>query len=133
MIVVDTTVWIDYFIGIKKPQTDFLENVLPNKPLLIGNIILGEVLRGFHREEDSETARFALSHLHQVNMINTNLAIQSARNYRTLRKIGITARKTIDCFIATYCIENDHGLLPNDHDYDPFKTHLELQVIHPED
>jgi predicted nucleic acid-binding protein len=132
MIVVDTTVWIDYFNGIKNPQTDCLDKLIAEEQLLIGDIILGEVLQGFRSDDDFETARLALSHLPQAPMLNPTLAIRSARNYRILRKLGITVRKTIDCFIATYCIEFDHQLLHNDRDFDPFESHLGLQVIHPE-
>jgi len=131
MIVVDSTIWIDYFNGKKNPQTDCLEEFLAEKPLLIGDIILGEVLQGFRNDEDFETARLALSYLIQVSMLNPEMALQCARNYRTLRKAGVTVRKTIDCFIATYCIENNHQLLHNDHDFDPFESLLGLQVIHP--
>jgi len=131
MIVVDTTVWIDYFNGQTNPQTDYLDTVLLQQPIIIGDLILGEILQGFQRDEDFEAAREALSKLVQAQMVNTDLAVQSARNYRALRKIGITIRKTIDCFIATFCIENAHMLLHNDHDFDPFESHLGLKVIHP--
>jgi len=131
MIVVDTTVWIDYFNGQTNPQTDYLDTVLLQQPIIIGDLILGEILQGFQRDEDFEAAREALSKLVQAQMVNTDLAVQSARNYRALRKMGITVRKTIDCFIATFCIENAHMLLHNDHDFDPFESHLGLKVIHP--
>ena len=131
MIVVDTTVWIDYFNGQTNPQTDYLDTVLLQQPIIIGDLILGEILQGFQRDEDFEAAREALSKLVQAQMVNTDLTVQSARNYRALRKIGITIRKTIDCFIATFCIENAHMLLHNDHDFDPFESHLGLKVIHP--
>jgi predicted nucleic acid-binding protein len=131
MIVVDTTVWIDYFNGQTNPQTDYLDTVLLQQPIIIGDLILGEILQGFQRDEDFEAAREALSKLVQAQMVNTDLAVQSARNYRALRKMGITVRKTIDCFIATFCIENAHSLLHNDHDFDPFESHLGLKVIHP--
>jgi predicted nucleic acid-binding protein len=130
MIVVDTTVWIDYFNGQTTPQTDYLYDLLLSQPILVGDLILGEILQGFQRDLDFEAARDALSKLVQAQMMNTELAVQSARNYRALRKAGITVRKTIDCFIATYCIENGHELLHNDRDFDPFEANLGLKVVH---
>ena len=129
MILVDSSVWIDYFNGRTTPQTDLLDELLGAQPILVGDIILGEVLQGFHHEGDFERALFALNRFEQTSMLNPDLAVQSARNYRTLRKMGITMRKTIDCFIATYCIENGHTLLHSDRDYDPFEKHLGLLVI----
>lgn len=130
MIIVDTTVWVDYFNGRKTPQTDYLDDLLLRQPILVGDLILGELLQGFQKDADFEAARRALSLLVQVEMMNTDLAVQSAWNYRALRKMGVTVRKTIDCFIATYCIENNHELLHNDHDFDPFEAHLGLKVVH---
>jgi predicted nucleic acid-binding protein len=131
MILVDTTVWIDYFNGRITPQTNFLDELLLDQLILVGDIILGETLQGFRSDEDFVTALQALGKLEQVQMLNPELAIQSALNYRALRKKGITLRKTIDCFIATFCIENDHELLHSDHDFDPFEAHLGLSVVHP--
>ncbi len=131
MLVVDSTVWIDYFNGQANLQTDYLDAVLGVQPILVGDIILGEVLQGFRSDTDFEQARQALSRFPQTAMLNPALALQSARNYRTLRKRGITIRKTVDCFIATFCIENVHQLLHNDSDFDPFEKHLGLGVLHP--
>ncbi len=131
MIVVDTSVWIDYFNGRKTVLTDWLDELLTRQPVLLGDLILGEILQGFRADADFENARQALLKLPQAQMVNLDLAVQSARNYRDLKKLGVTIRKTMDCFIATYCIENGHHLLHNDHDFDPFEQHLGLQVIHP--
>jgi predicted nucleic acid-binding protein len=131
MIVVDTTVWIDYFNGQSTPQTEYLDDLLLLQPILMGDLILGEVLQGFHREADFEAARRALGQLEQAQMVNPVLAVQSARNYRALRKVGLTVRKTIDCFIATFCIENGHVLLHSDADFEPFEHHLGLGVAQP--
>jgi predicted nucleic acid-binding protein len=76
-------------------------------------------------------ARRALGKYIQVGMVNHELALQSARNYRMLRRKGVTVRKTIDSFIATYCIENEHDLLHNDSDFDGYEKHLGLKVVHP--
>ncbi len=131
MILVDSTVWIDYFNGKITPYTDYLDDVVSVQPILVGDLILGEVLQGFRSDADFERARQAMNKFSLVSLVNPALAVQSARNYRILRKMGITVRKTIDCFIATYCIENGHNLLHCDADFDPFETHLDLDVIHP--
>jgi len=131
MLVVDTSVWIDYFNGVENPQTDFLHTVLDNTPILIGDLILAEVLQGFRYDPDFEKVRRTLGKFMQESMVSPVLAVQSARNYRFLRQKGITVRKTIDSLIATYCIENDHQLLHNDSDFDGYEEHLGLRVIHP--
>jgi predicted nucleic acid-binding protein len=131
MLVIDSTVWIDYFNGIKSPQTDYLDAILDKTPILVGDLILAEVLQGFRHDPDFEKARRVLNKFTQVHMVSPILAIQSARNYRSLRKKGITVRKTIDCLIATYCIEYDHELLHNDKDFEGYEKHLGLKVIHP--
>jgi predicted nucleic acid-binding protein len=131
MIVVDTSVWVDYFNGVENPQTDFLHAILDSTPILIGDLILAEVLQGFRYDPDFEKVRRTLGKFMQESMVNPTLAVQSARNFRFLRQKGITVRKTIDSLIATYCIENDHQLLHNDNDFDGYELHLGLQVIHP--
>jgi predicted nucleic acid-binding protein len=131
MILVDTTIWIDYFNGRATPETTTLDKLLSLDEIIVGDIILAEVLQGFRSDQDFEAARQALMRFSQVSMMNPDLAICCARNYRQLRKAGITIRKTIDCFIATYCIENHVDLLHCDHDFDPFEQQLGLNVIHP--
>ena len=130
MILVDSTVWIDYFNGQTNPETTILDEILGAEEILMGDIILAEVLQGFRSDEDYDTALNALSNFQQVSMLNPDLAIRSARNYRQLRKLGITVRKTVDCLIATFCIENRVELLHSDRDFDPFEQHLGLQVRH---
>jgi predicted nucleic acid-binding protein len=132
MLLVDATVWIDYFNGLVDPQTDYLDERLRRTPILVGDLILAEVLQGFRRDADFEQARIALARFQQVSLVTPDLALRSARNYRTLRQKGITVRKTIDSLIATYCIENNVPLLHNDSDFDGYERHLGLQVIHPE-
>ena len=131
MILVDTTVWIDYFNGRITPETTTLDKILSTEKVVMGDIILAEVLQGFRSDQDFETARQALIRFSQVSMLNPDLAVRCARNYRQIRKVGITVRKTVDCFIATYCIENNIELLHCDRDFDPFEQLLGLQVIHP--
>ena len=131
MLVVDSTVWVDYFNGVKNPQTDYLEKIADQVPILIGDLILAEVLQGFRDDADFEKARRAFGKYLQVEMVSPTLALQSARNYRLLRRKEITVRKTIDSLIATYCIENEHELLHTDSDFDGYEKHLGLRVVHP--
>lgn len=131
MLLIDSTVWIDYFNGSVNPHTDYLHNILDQRPILVGDLILAEVLQGYRADADFEKARRALGKFIQVEMIDTTLAVQSARNYRLLRSRGVTVRKTIDSLIATYCIENDHELLHRDRDFDGYEAHLGLNVVHP--
>lgn len=131
MLVVDTSVWVDYFNGAETPQTDHLHASLNTTPILIGDLILAEVLQGFRHDPDFEKVRRALGKFIQESMVTPELAVQSARNYRFLRQKGVTVRKTIDSLIATFCIENNHQLLHNDSDFDGYEKYLELQVIHP--
>ena len=130
MILVDTSVWIDYFNGQNNPETTILDEILGIEEILIGDIILAEVLQGFRSDQDFEAALNALSKFKQASLLNPDLAIRSARNYRQLRKSGITVRKTVDCLIATFCIENRVELLHSDRNFDPFEQHLGLQVRH---
>ena len=132
MILVDSTVWIDYFNGRITPETDYLHQILGDGEIVVGDIIMGEVLQGFRRDQDFEAAQQALSKFRQVNVVDMDVAVQSAHNYRSLRKRGVTVRKTIDCFIATYAIIHDLPLLHCDKDFDPFERYLGLQVIHAE-
>ena len=129
MLLVDSTVWIDYFNGLATPQTDYLDQVLIQEPILVGDLILAEVLQGFRSDADFEAARQALTKFEQASMVSPVLAVQSAQNYRSLRKMGLTVRKTIDCLIATYCIENGHTLLHCDADFNAFEHHLGLRAV----
>ena len=131
MLIVDSTVWVDYFNGVKNQQTDYLHQIVDKTPILIGDLILAEILQGFRDHADFETARRIFSKFLQVEMVNPDLAVQSARNYRLLHRKGITVHKTIDSLIAAYCIENEHDLLHNDSDFDGYEKHLGLSVIHP--
>ena len=131
MLLVDSTVWVDYFNGRITPQSDYLHSVLASQPILLGDLILAEVLQGFHKDADFEKARRSLAKFQQVDIVGPALAVQAARNYRFLRQKGVTVRKTIDSLIATWCIENDHDLLHSDSDFDGYEEHLGLRVIHP--
>ncbi len=130
MILVDSTVWIDYYNGIITPQSDKLDALIGKQDLLVGDIIVTEVLQGFRDDREFDLARKSLLSFIPVPILSLERAVRSAQNYRTLRKMGITVRKTIDCLIATYCIETHTDLLHDDHDFDPFEQHLGLGVVH---
>jgi predicted nucleic acid-binding protein len=129
LILVDSSVWIDYFRGTVTPQTEKLDNLLGQKPLAIGDLMLTEVLQGFDNEQDFNVARKMLTSLTVVELGGTEIAIQAARNFRTLRRLGVTVRKTIDTVIATRCIEDGYDLLHADRDFDPFARHLGLRTV----
>jgi len=129
LILVDSSVWIDYFRGIFTAQTEKLDKLLGEEPLAIGDLILTEVLQGFDDEQDFNDARKMLSSLMIVELGGKEIAIQAAKNFRALRRRGVTIRKTIDTVIATRCIEGGYDLLHNDRDFEPFAKHLGLGVL----
>ena len=129
MIVVDSSVWIDYFNGKVTKQTNLLDSLLGSELIVIGDIILTEVLQGFQEDRDFKKAKELLDTLIFREMLGKDLAIKSAKNYRRLRKKGVTVRKTIDVIIATFCIENNLPLLHSDRDFHPTEKHLNLKVI----
>lgn len=129
MIVVDTSVWINYFNGSDTPATKQLDSLLGIKPIAIGDIILTEVLQGFRNDEDYKTAKNLLTSLTIFELLGEKMALKSADNYRLLRKQGITIRKTVDVIIASFCIENDLPLLFSDKDFFPFVKHLKLVSV----
>ena len=129
MILVDSSVWIDYFRGTITAQTEKLDKALGQEPLAIGDLILTEVLQGFAAERDFNEARQMLTSLTVVQLGGQEIAIQAAKNFRALRVLGVTVRKTIDTVIATWCIESGYDLLHNDRDFDPFAKYLGLRVV----
>jgi predicted nucleic acid-binding protein len=129
LILVDSSVWVDYFNGAITPQTEKLDQLLGREPLSTGDLILTEVLQGFTRDRDFDTANRIMTSLTIVELGGREIAIQAARNFRALRTLGVTIRKTIDTVIATRCIEGGYRLLHNDRDFDPFTRHLGLQVV----
>jgi predicted nucleic acid-binding protein len=128
MIVVDTSIWIDFFNGRPTDESDLLHDLLGREPILIGDLILAEMLQGFRAEEDFREALSILETFDFREMLGRNVAIASARNYRMLRAKGVTVRKTIDVLIGTFCLLNDHELLHSDRDFDPMTEHLGLRV-----
>jgi predicted nucleic acid-binding protein len=131
VILVDSSVWIDYFRGVSTPTSDRLDALLDTEPLYIGDLILAEVLQGFTAERDFDRAFRQLRELSLVEIAGEAVAIAAARNYRVLRTQGVTVRKTIDCLIATRCIVDGYALLYSDRDFDPFVQHLGLLSANP--
>ena len=131
MVIVDTSVLIDYFADRLTPQTDWLDQHTTLQRIGMTSLIQTEVLQGIR--EDKLFAH-TLEILNEFEIFETGsreLAIAAARNFRTLRKSGITIRGTIDCLIATFCLEEGHELLHNDRDFDHFEKHLGMKVLHP--
>jgi predicted nucleic acid-binding protein len=129
LILVDSSLWIDYFKGTITAKTEILDTLLGQQPLAIGDLNLTEVLQGLVNERDFKDARKMLTSLVVVELGGQEIAIQAAKNFRALRRLGVTVRKTIDTVIATRCIENGYDLLHNDRDFDPFVKHLGLRVV----
>jgi hypothetical protein len=129
VILVDSSVWIDYFRGTITPQTEKLDALLGRQPLAIGDLMLVEVLQGFDGERDFQEARKLLTALTVVELGGQEIAIQAAKNFRALRRLGVTVRKTIDTVIATWCIVSAYELLHDDRDFHPFAQHLGLRVV----
>ena len=129
MILVDSSVWIDYFNGLDTLQTSKLDSLLGVEPLGIGDLILVEVLQGFRKNADYKRAKQLLLSLVVFDMLGVKNALQSADRFRTLRKRGITIRKTADVIIATFCIEEGHALLFSDRDFAPFVEQFGLREV----
>ncbi len=129
MILVDTSVWIDYFNGVSTKQTDSLDRILSEQTVLIGDIILTEILQGFDSDKEFKLAKQALEPLDCVHLGGKSLAIKAASNFRFLRSKGITIRKTVDMLIGSWCIEHEVELLHNDKDFDQIATQLPLQIF----
>ncbi len=129
MIVVDSSVWIDYFNGEKTPQTNWLDSSLGNIPIIVGDLILTEVLQGFQNDKDFKVARDLFLEMPIMEMGGHDLSIQSALNYRALRKKGAFVRKTIDVMIGTFCIHYRLPLLHDDRDFDPMVKFLGLKIV----
>ncbi len=132
MILVDSSVWIDYFRGTATPQVEKLDSLLGSEPIATGDLILTEVLQGFVSDRDFNQARKLMTSLVIVDLVGQDIAIQAARNFRALRSLGVTVRKTIDTVIATRCIDSGLPLLYSDRDFDPFVEHLGLRSALPE-
>ena len=129
MILVDTSVWIDFFNGKSNREVEVLDGVLGYQGVAIGDLIMVELLQGFRSDKDYNTAKKYLLNLDLYNMLTPDLALLAAENYRKLWRKGVTVRKTADVIIATFCIENQIPLLYVDKDFIPFTQHLKLRSV----
>lgn len=128
MLLVDSSVWVDYFNGRITEETDRLDSLLGTEPVAIGDLILAEVLQGFRADADHATAKRLMTSLTIYDLLGATLALKTADNYRALRKRGVTVRKTTDAIIATFCIESGIPLLYSDRDFEPFVKYLGLKT-----
>ena len=131
MVIVDTTVWIDYLGGTETPQTLWLDQELTYQRIGITDLILCEILQGIRDDRQFDVTRQKMLKFEIFSTGGVAFALQAAENYRKLRSSGYIIRKTIDCLIATFCLSNGHSLLHNDRDFEAFEKALGLQVIHP--
>jgi predicted nucleic acid-binding protein len=132
VILVDSSVWIDYFRSADSPQVALLDSLLGRSPLAVGDLIAAEVLQGVRDESAFKLVKKTLQAFHHIDLVGYDLAVKASENYRTLRAMGITIPKTIDTLIATRCIEDGMTLLHADKDFSPFAEHLGLKVAYPE-
>jgi predicted nucleic acid-binding protein len=132
LVIVDSSVLIDYLAGRSTPETEWLEQNFERRQLGITTLILTEVLQGIRRDDQFAETLEILELFDVCETGDRGLAVKSARNYRSLRARGITIRNTIDCLTATFCIDQGYELLHNDRDFGPFEEHLHLEVIHTE-
>lgn len=131
MVIVDTTVWIDFLRGTANPESLWLRANAGTVPLGLTDLALCEILQGI---PDEASFRAALAHFQLFPIFETGgaaLAIEAAKNFRLLRSRGFTVRKTIDCLVATFCIREKLSLLHRDRDFDAFEKVLNLSVIRP--
>jgi len=131
MVIVDTTVWIDYLRGAENSETLWLDRELQRQRLGLTDLILCEVLQGIRDQGTFAEVQANILKFQVFQTGGTALAVAAAQNYRELRQHGYTVRKTIDCLIATFCLQAKHELLHRDHDFDCFEKVLGLQVVHP--
>lgn len=129
MVIVDTTVWIDYLRGASNAETNWLDVRLTHQRMGLTDLILCEVLQGIQDPAEFAQAQSDLLRFQIFHTGGSELAIAAAQNYRELRQLGYTVRKTIDCLIATFCLQGRHELLHRDRDFDCFAKALGLRVV----
>jgi hypothetical protein len=130
-LLVDSTVWIDFFGGRETAGVALLDASLGHREIVVGDIILTEVLQGFRFDRQFRQARSAMLKFPVLDMVGRDVALRTAENYRRLRRRGVTVRRTLDCLIATFCIQNGLELLHADRDFDPFERWFGLHVARP--
>jgi hypothetical protein len=128
VILVDSSVWIDYFLSADTAQVALLDSLFGRSPLAVGDLIAAEVLQGVRDEREFKLVKKTLDAFDHVDLVGYDLAVKASQNYRLLRSRGITIRKTIDTLIATRCLEDDLTLLHSDRDFLPFVEHFGLKV-----
>lgn len=131
MVIVDSSVWIDYLNDKLNSHTTWLESAIGQREIGLTSLILCEVLQGIRHDRRFRETREQLLTLPVFEGLRADLAITAAQNFRFLQRRGITVRKSIDCVIATFCIATGHELLHHDSDFEPFEKHLGLRVVHP--
>ena len=132
MVIVDTTVWVDYLNDVATPETDWLDHQLARQPLGLLDLMVCEILQGLSADDEAGRVLRDLRRFEIFETGGVELAVAAAQNYRALRSQGRTVRKTIDCLIATFCLRHGHSLLHCDRDFDPFEQLLGLSVVHPD-
>jgi predicted nucleic acid-binding protein len=132
VILVDSSVWIDFFRGAETPQVALLDSLLGRSPLAVGDLIAAEVLLGVRDNREFKWVKQTLDAFDHIEIAGYALAVKAAENHRALRGMGITVRKTIDTLIATRCIEDGLTLLHADRDFQPFAQHLGLKLAYSE-
>jgi len=131
VVIVDTTVWIDYLSGVRNSESDWLDRELDRQRLGLTDLILCEVLQGYRDDAVFEKVLRELRRFEILDASGADLAVAAAKNFRRLRHQGFTVRRTIDCWIATFCLREQHSLLHRDRDFHPFESVLGLKVVHP--
>ena len=131
MVIVDTTVWIDYLSGAATPEVEWLDREVTQRRLGLLDLIVCEILQGLSTDEEATRVLRQLRRFEIFETGGLELAVAAAHNYRLLRQRGRTVRKTIDCLIATFCLRGGHALLHVDRDFDAFENQLGLEVVHP--
>jgi len=124
--VVDSSVWIDFLKGRKVAHVQRLQTALGVDEIIVGDLMLCEVLQGLGTERDARQVESLLRRFEIVSMAGEAIAVSAARNFRSLRRRGVTIRRTIDLLIGTWCIENGAALLHNDSDFKPMVRFLGL-------
>ena len=131
MVLVDTSVWVDFLNGVTNPESEWLDLNLDRERIGLTTIVITEVLQGLRDDREAAAVQAELVKFEIVDLVDVALAAEAAQNYRRLRQSGRTIRKTVDVLLATYCIRERHSLLHRDRDFDPFEELLDLSVIRP--
>jgi predicted nucleic acid-binding protein len=131
VVIVDSSVWIDFLNGVTNPESEWLDLHLDRERVGLTSIVLMEVLQGLRDEREAAAIQAELLKFEIIELVDAGLAVEAAFNYRRLRRAGRTIRKSVDLLIATYCIRDEHTLLHRDRDFDAFEEVLGLQVVRP--